>query len=72
MFRKIASLISVTLIVLTYMTGGSVLGKGVTHEFGWTDEDAAIMEKAWCDYNKGREFAAANCEEYWNGNKESE
>lgn len=31
-----------------------------------TDEEAEVMQELWCDYNKDRDFAKEQCDEYWN------
>jgi len=66
---RLIALVGVILIVL-------VLGlneeKDSPGEWQWDDKDAAAMKESWCEYNKGRDFAVGNCEEYWSSNKESE
>lgn len=34
-------------------------------DWQWSDENIEVMEKSWCDYNYGRDFAEKNCVEYW-------
>lgn len=35
-----------------------------------TEEEAEMMQEEWCKYNEGKDFAAEQCEEYWEESSE--
>jgi len=62
-----------TLIVLfitfTLIVGGCASDKVNSAESDFDENGnfkrADEMQKEWCEYNKGRDFAKKQCEEYW-------
>lgn len=63
MKKVIAGLFIITILLVGVLFKGST--EGHSGDWQWSSENIEVMERSWCDYNKGRDFAKKNCAKYW-------